>query len=161
MGKSSRSVIHSTVALQFIAVLLGIAWWRAATSSRFWGDSLLYWPSAGALSVILLAIAAYRAQVRQRPGVNPRLSPLISGIAGYAVLVMLWDPFLWIEDRSLDALLVAVILPPLLCIKPLIRVRAWLALSGVVLFTTTAVACLLFNGTARSWGVGFYGRWVD
>ena len=160
MAKTSRKVLYATVALQYLAVLPGIAWWRAATSSRFWGDSLLYWTSAGALSIIVLAIAAYRARVRQRPGVDPRLSPLISVIACYALFVMLWDPFLWIEDRSQDALLVAVILPPLLCVKPLVQSRAWLALSGVVLFTTTAVACLLFNGTAGWWGVGFSGRWV-
>jgi hypothetical protein len=160
MGNESSSITYSTIALQYLAVLLGIAWWWIATSPRSWGNSLRYWPFAGLFSVILLGIASYRAQAKRRPGADPRSSPMIARIACYAVLVILLDPFLWIEDRVEGVLFVAVILPPLLWLKPLVRSEAWLAVCGVVLFSAASVACLLFNGTARGWGVGFSGRWV-
>ncbi len=160
MGNDPRSIIYRAVALQYLAVLLGVAWW-AATSSKFRGDPLAHWPTAGFLSVILLGIASYRAYTTRRQGVDPGLATTIACLACYAFLVILFDPFLWIEDRIEDVLCVAVILPPLLSIKPLVRSGAWLAVCGVVVFSTAAVACLLFNGTIGRRGIGFSGWWVD
>jgi hypothetical protein len=161
MGSDPSPIIYSTIALQYLAVMLGITWWRAATIGRFWGNMYLGLPFVGLFSVLLLVVAAYRSQVKWRPTADARLTFMIARIAGYAVLVILLDPFLWIEDRVEDALLVAVILPPLLWLKPLVRSRAWLAVCGVVLFSAASIACILINGTIRGWGVGFFSRWVQ
>jgi hypothetical protein len=91
MGNSSRFVIDLTVTLQSLAAALGIAWWSAATSKRYWGHSLLRWPSAATISVILLAVAAFRARTRGRLDADPRLSPLIVCIMCYAIFVILAD----------------------------------------------------------------------
>ena len=85
---------------------------------------------------------------------------MIAGVGLYVASVLLVDPFLWIEDRAEHALLAGVLIPPLLAIKPLVRAGSWLAVWGIVLFSTSAVACLLFNGTVRGSGVGFSGFWI-
>ncbi len=85
---------------------------------------------------------------------------MIGGVALYEVLAVFSDPFLWIEDRFEDVLLVGVVLPPLFLMKPLVRSGQWLAVGGIVLFSTAAVACLLYNGTVRTSGAGFWGSWV-
>ena len=145
MGNIRRSITYWAITLQYLAVLLGIAWWSAATGSRFRGHSLAYWPIAGLLSVILLGVALCRAYVTGRRAT----AAIVAGNVCYAILLILSDPFVWIEQDQIEGVLcVAVILPPILCIKPLVQSRAWLAVCGVVLFSTAAVACLLFNGTA-------------
>jgi hypothetical protein len=160
-AKDPPPIIYKTVALQCLAVLLGIVWWRAANSLRRGGASLEYWPLAGFLAVILICIAAYRAFRARRSQGDRRLAAMIGGVGFYAGFVLLIDPFLWIEDRAEHALLAGVLIPPLLAIKPLVRSGSWLAVWGIVLFSTAGVACLLYNGTVRRSGVGFSGFWLS
>jgi hypothetical protein len=161
MGKDPPSVIYKSVALQCLAVLLGIVWWQAAISLRRGGASLAYWPLAGFLAVILIGIASFWAFRARRSQNDRRLAAMIGGVGLYVAFVLLVDPFLWIEDRAEHALLAGVLIPPLLAIKPLVRSGSWLAVWGIVLFSTAGVACLLFNGTVRGSGVGSSGFWLS
>src|SRR5262249_19170817 len=135
-------------------------------SVTYFGDGLslfIFFFAAGVLSVILLMAGACQGF---RTTVPPQAASVASwmsaAMAGYAVLVMAWDPFVWIGDEELNALIgIAVILPLLLYLKPLVGSHSWLAICGVALFSAACIACLLFNCKELHTGVGFWQGWVE
>jgi hypothetical protein len=143
-----RSVIYKSVASQYLAVLLGVVWWRITDADRIFapGERFVF---PGILAVVILGTAFFRSWMNDYREGEARVATLSGGLAGYAVLIMLWDPFLWGGSEAGVLLGVAAVLPPLLCLRPLVRSRAWLAVCGVVLFSATTIACLLANG---GWG---------
>jgi hypothetical protein len=148
-----RSVIYKTIALQYLAVLLGVTWWRITDSyySSFSHSEL--WLLPGVLALIILGSAFFWSWMHDYREGEARVASLSGALAGYAVLIMLWDPFVWGGSEAGDLLGVLLVLPPLLCLRPLVRSRSWLAVCGVVLFSATAIACLLANGGRG--GLGF------
>jgi hypothetical protein len=80
-------------------------------------------------------------------------------VLAYAAFLFISDPFLF---RGGEAAMFAImlLLPLLLSIGPCVRsgnpASAW----GVALFLATAMAILIHNSRASSFGIGFSGGWV-
>ncbi len=142
-------LIYEVITLQYLVVLLGLGWgWLAFREQGLWEGWLTFWLAPGAISVALLGLASFRSN-RERSGwVAPAL-------ASYAVILMRMEPFVEVYDWPQLLFGVGAIMPPLLCIKSLVRSHTWLAVCGVVLFSATSVACLSFNVMANTWGVEF------
>lgn len=51
---------------------------------------------------------------------------------------------------------VALALVPLLCLKVLVRRKAWLAVCGVILSQAATVASLFYNASSWSGGTGYF-----
>lgn len=63
------------------------------------------------------------------------------------------------EDPALVGHL--LLLTPLLgAIGPLVRSKAWVGLASVILFSTTVLSILIYNGFHNDLGIGFFSSWV-
>jgi hypothetical protein len=144
-----RTTIYTTAALQYLAVFAGLGWAEAARSHPECVPNL--WLVPAALGLALLVAAAYttRAHAPSPGGVAARR--LIAAMLVYAGLIVLLDPFADATDEANCLLGVALALVPLLCLKVLVRERAWLAVWGVILSPDAAVASLYYNA-ANGWG---------
>jgi hypothetical protein len=149
---SKAALIRRSISLQYGAVILGLAWgWLAFRDHQIWESWLTYWLAPGAISVVLLALPSFGLNRGNAGG-------LAAALACYAPLIMRIEPFVEVYDGVSLLWGVGAILPPLLCIKILVRSRAWPAVWGVVLFAATSIACLTFNALADTHGLvsGFF-----
>jgi hypothetical protein len=150
--------MYTTIALQYSVVLLGIAWgWAARTYPR---QVPTLWAVPAWLSLIMLGIASFKSKGTQSMQADRKASWLLIALIAYDAIVMTLDPFFMARDEVSCLLAVALIVLPLLCLKALVRRRAWLAIGGVVLFQATAVASLFYNFPAMRGGVGYFVIWV-
>lgn len=154
----ARFAIVATVALQYLTVNLGLAWWRAAA---IYGGIFAVFSIPGVVSLILFGVASWKLSARGHPSPRRRRAGLTAALAGYVVIVMAWDPFVWMgEDESEVLFRAPACLVPLLCLKSLVGWRAWTAVWGVVLFTSALIACLFLNAEQINCGAGFFDSWV-
>ena len=152
-----HSVMYTTIALQYLAVLPGIAWGRAARTNR---DLPTLWSVPAALALIMLLIALFRLKATQSAHDDAKTRWLLAALIVYDVIVMVFDPFVEAANEVSCIIGVTLVMLPLFCLKPLVRRRAWLAISGVVLFQMTAVASLMFNFPAMRGGFGYFYLWL-
>jgi hypothetical protein len=151
-------VIYRTIGLQYLAILLGISWgWSARTYP--WQVPTL-WAAPAALALIMLSIGLLKPKRTPGKHTNAKVSKLLAALVPCSVLVMVFDPFINADDESSCFLGIALIVLPLLCLKALVRRRAWLAIGGVVVFQLTEVASLVYNFPALRGGVGYFGIWI-
>jgi hypothetical protein len=154
MHMTSRSTIYTTAALQYLAVFAGLAWAKAAE----WHPDLVptLWLVPTVLGLVLLAIVACTAG----PGPRTRGAVIARGVAA-AMLVysgfMVWlDPFASATNEANGLLAVAFVVVPLLGLKVLVREREWLAICGVILCQSAAIASLIYNAGTRWGGTGYF-----
>ncbi len=133
--RGKATVIAKVIGLQSLIVLPGLAWGCLAYRAWWGWDN---WLGPGAISTLLLALSAFGPSRGNAGGVAAALSC-------YTVLIMRAEVFVEIDDWPGLFLGIGAILAPLLCLKLLIRSRAWLAVCGIVLFSVTSLACLSFN----------------
>lgn len=153
-----RSVIYKTIGLQWSSVFLGIAWGWAAREFPWYVPTFWALPASLALAMLAIGLLKPRRTLDQR--LDARLLLLLAALILYDVLVMLFDPFINAGDESSGFLAIAVIVLPLVCLRPLVRRRAWLASWSVVIFQATAVASLVYNFPAVGSGVGYFVIWI-
>ena len=159
---TEHSVIYTTIALQYSAVLLGIAWARAARTSPRHVPT--WWLLPAALSLMILGIAWFKSKVGMSSRADGKAWRLISALLAYDAIVMVFDPFDVAGDEASRLLGVALILLPLLCLKALVRRRAWLAILGgrLVPGDRSRVAALqLPRPAGRGWLLRHLGRMSD
>ena len=153
-----HAVIYKTIALQYLAVLLGIAWgWAARIYPR---HVPTWWMAPATLSLIMLGVASFKSLAIKSTLPHAKVPRLLATLMIYDAMVMVLDPFFMAADEVSCLIAVAVIVLPLLSLKAFVRRRAWLAIWGVILFQATATASLVYNFPAVRGGVGYFTIWV-
>lgn len=78
----------------------------------------------------------------------------------YAVGVVWFEPFLNVHELGELVVAAVVLLPLLLALDYLVRVRMWVAVAGVALFVTTCSAMITSNASVSDAGTGFRAWWT-
>jgi hypothetical protein len=144
------------VSLQAGSVMLGY-FWGAATHYPGRPPSVY---TAGALAAVLLMIVGALGSLLFQPGSQGR-SWGCFGVLAYCVAAMLFEPFLWAHQLGEVIVACVVLLPLLLAIGYLVRVRAWPSAVGVTLFVLTSSAMIASNASVSDAGSGFFGWWTS
>jgi hypothetical protein len=150
-----RTTIYTTTALQYLAVFAGLGWAEAARSHPDYVPTL--WLVPAALGLGLLGVAAYRTRADAPSPGGGAARRVTAAILVYSGLVVWLDPFADAKDEANRLLGVALVVVPLLCLKVLVRERAWLAVWGVILSQVAAVASLYYNAASGWGGHGYFG----
>jgi hypothetical protein len=127
-GWKVRTTVYTTVALQCVAVFAGLAWAEAAK----WHPDCVptLWLVPAALGLALLGAAAYQTKPHARSLGGVAARRVTAAMLVYLALIVWLDPFADAKDEANCLLGVALALVPLLCLKVLVRERAWLAVRG-------------------------------
>ena len=149
-----RTTIYTTAALQYLAVFAGLGWAEAA---RWHPDCVpTLWLVPAALGLALLGAAAYRTRAHAPAPGGVAARRVTATMLVYSALIVWMDPFADATDEANCLLGVALALVPLLCLKVLVRERAWLAVWGVNLSQAAAVASLYYNAASGWGGHGYF-----
>jgi hypothetical protein len=105
--------------------------------------------------LILLGASDYTMRFRERSPRGVVARRVITAMLIYWGLMIWLDPFAYATDEARSMVGVALVLVPLLCLKLLVRERAWLAIWGVLLCEVAAVASLLYNANSPWGGTGY------
>lgn len=112
------------------------------------------------VSLVMLLIALFRVKGTGSLVAERKTWRLLIALITYDVILVVFDPFVEAADEASCLIGISLVLLPLFCLKPFVRRRAWLAISGVVLFQATAAASLFYNFPAKWGGVGYLYWWV-
>jgi hypothetical protein len=148
-----RIAIYTTAALQYLAVFAGLAWAEAAKWHPDWIPTLWLVPAVLGLALLGAAAIRMRAHARSLGGVAARRVAVAMLV--YSALIVGLDPFAGATNEANCLIGVALALVPLLCLKVLVRERAWLAVWGVILSQAAAVASLYYNASSPWGGHGY------
>jgi hypothetical protein len=153
-GWKLRTTLYTTAAFQYLSVFTGLAWAEAA--KRYPDCVPTLWLVPAALGLGLLAAAAYRMRAHDRSlgGVAARRVTVAMLI--YSGLILCLDPFAGATNEKSCFVGVALAVVPLLCLKVLVRRKAWLAVWGVILSQAAAVASLFYNASSWWGGTGYF-----
>jgi len=159
-----HSTLGQTIALQYLTLGLGLAWWWVAKKAAFMPPVLIFgrrvyfdyvltmWFPPAAVAIVLLTVATIRVATG-RP-TEDRTLAIEMGLLTYACLVLWREPFMWVVggDPTNGLIAVAYIVPPFLGFRHLVEKRERLAVAALVLFLATCIASAFCNAS-RATGV--------
>jgi hypothetical protein len=146
------------VGLQAGSVALGYLW---GVATHYPGRPPSVY-TAGALAAVFLMVAgALGSFLFQPPAGAEGRSWGCFGALAYCLAVMLFEPFLWAHQLAEVLVACAVLLPLLLAVGYLARVRAWPSAVGASLFVLTSSAMTVSNASVSDAGSGFFGWWTS
>jgi len=153
-GGEVRSTIYTTITLQYLSLFAGLAWAEAAVQLPDHVPTL--WLVPAGLGVVLLGAAEYRTRFRECSPGSVMARRVTTAMLIYSGAIIGIDPFADATDEARSMVGVALVLVPLLCLKVLVREKAWLAVWGVLLSQIAALASLLYNASSRWGGTGYF-----
>lgn len=149
-------------AIQFLTVILGVAWGLALVRIDSFHRSEQLWPLTGGVAVLFLGWDGVRFSLRKRPGSVTKVTPwLCAALACLGIYVMTTDPLFWYDGNRTFFVGVMLLSTFLVCIGPLFRSRAWFGVCGAALFSVTTLSILIHNGFEQRSGGGFTAFWVS
>jgi hypothetical protein len=143
--------VYFSCAVQVTAVLVGIGWGWIALSVF----PLTLWPFTAIIAIFILFLGGVRSRNR-RPALL-----LYWGLVAYAAVVLISDPFMFMDDDDSALVGVALILPLLLSIRHGLRSGENLAVCGATMFLVSCVAAMMYNALSAMSGIGLVGGWCS